>query len=195
MVESQPPQKIGQPAIYDTLSTSWPVLHDSEIPGLETMYIETQELDIQNLEMDIMRLGKGKIKVKSKQWAIMMRAQNIFEDTCVIENPFPTPQLDIITKSDLWRSTARLSNVKGVIQHMDQDMRHIISRLPHTSSISNIMQLHKIHNNLKSRIVHQVKITIRTLCGIESVKSESDINQRMDFLEKKNRYFCKYQLV
>ena len=115
MVESRPPQKNGQPPIYDTMSSSWPALHDSETPGQETTYIEIQELDMQNLEMDIMRLGKGKIKVKSKQLAIMMRAQNIFEDTCVYENPFPTPQLDMITKSDVWRSTARLSNVKGVI--------------------------------------------------------------------------------
>ena len=56
------------------MSTSWPVVRDSETTGLETPDLETQELDMQNPETDIMRLGKGKIKVMSKQWAIMMRA-------------------------------------------------------------------------------------------------------------------------
>ena len=85
-------------------------------------------------------------------------------------------------KSDAWRSAARLSNVKGVIQDMDKDIEHIVSGLSHTSSISNIMQLRKMRNNLKSCVVHQVKTNIRTLYGIESVNGESEINQRIDFL-------------
>ena len=73
------------------MSTSWPVLRDSETPGLETTDLETQELDMQNSETDITRLGKGKIKLMSKQWAITMGAQNIFEDTCIFENLFQLP--------------------------------------------------------------------------------------------------------
>ena len=92
-----------------------------------------------------------------------------------------------MAKPDVWRSAIRLSNVKGVIQDMDKDIKHIVSGLSYTSSISNIMPLHKMRNNLKSCVVQQVKINIRTIYRIESVKCESKINQRIDFLLKKNQ--------
>ena len=119
-----------------------------------------------------MRLGKGKIKLTSKQWPIMMGAQKIFEDICIFENPFPTPEQDMTAKSDAWRFAARLSNVTGVIRDLDKDIEYIVSGLSHTSSLSNVMQLRKMHNNLKSRVVHQVKTNIRTLYGIEGVNGE-----------------------
>ena len=111
---------------------------------------------------------------------------------CHLELPI---KVTLTAKTDAWRSASRQYNVKGVIQDIDGDIDQIVSRLLHASSISNIMQLRKTRNNMKSRLVHQVKSYIRTLYGIENVQDEYEVNRRIDFLLEKNRYFCKYQEV
>ena len=48
---------------------------------------------------------------------------------------------------------------------------------------------------MKSRLVHKAKQDIMELYEIRKGGTPSGINQWIDFLLDKNRYFCKYQSV
>ena len=52
--------------------------------------------------------------------AIMEKAQILYEDSCLFENPFPSPHEDVLTRVDTWKSAARLCDVKEEVPDMRQ---------------------------------------------------------------------------
>ena len=57
----------------------------------------------------------------------MIGAQEIYEDACIFEAPFPTPKQDMLVGCDAWKSSARLYNIKGKILDQDDDLDTIVS--------------------------------------------------------------------
>ena len=43
---------------------------------------------------------KDEIEITSTQKAIAEKAQSLYEDSCLFENPFPSPHEDVLTKVD-----------------------------------------------------------------------------------------------
>ena len=60
---------------------------------------------------DIKPFRKGNI-------GILLKAQGICEDAGLFEEPFTSPQQDATARVDAWKSTSRLSDVKGAIPEM-----------------------------------------------------------------------------
>ena len=91
----------------------------------------------------------------------------------------------------------RSCDMKGDIPDMGDAAEKFVSNTicPPPDINPNIMQLRKARDNVKARLVHRTKVDITELYGLDKLERRSEINDRIDFLLEKNRYFCKYQDV
>ena len=122
---------------------------------------------------------------------VMKVAHRIFEDTCIFENPFPTPHQNWTAIYNGCTAALRQCNVKEGIRDINTNVDQMASRtFTHIQILCvKIMQLRKTCNNLKSCIVARVKANNRNLCEFTKVESPSEINKWIDFLLEHNRYY------
>lgn len=71
--------------------------------------------------------------------AILIKAQNICEDACLFEDPFPDPHQDVIGRVESWKSASRHCGIKGEIPDMNNNVDKYVSNTARFYICSNIM--------------------------------------------------------
>ena len=125
---------MGQPSLYASFAIPRQV--HSETRDSVTLDRESQNPGSQNPETQdsdaVIQVRRSKLMLTPLQWAILVKAQPVYEDSCIFETPFPTPQQDMLARVDAWRSAARQCNVKGTVPDMGEKVNTKVSDTLHT---------------------------------------------------------------
>ena len=90
------------------------------------MIATQQPSDNESSEHEVAESAR-KGEITGVRLAILLKAQNIIEDSCIFKDPFPNPQQNLLGRVDAWKSASRNCDIKGEIPDLEDGTDKYVS--------------------------------------------------------------------